>query len=314
MAAMDTDGYAYIPRAEWPAGWEATVAAAATCFDEAVLGEKQKLLESINSERLQLKFSRQMSALPPPIRACVEVLDRRMRALCGDDAEQYALHDCYALLTPADEQREEARAPQKWHLDAVSRFPVAALVLRGGRATEFIEGPYSDFSAGVPAATLEAWCAPLKNVNALTWGSDSEEEWMHWQTHMHAARLVTGRRVDEETGEECEESDWNKLPVAPPPADADVPGGHSIFWSNKVHRGPGTDRGEERLVLFCAWQPTRSGRKAAHSKKESETDYSYYDTHLEPKLVLSERGRRSTKRRVGGDGGDGPRGKRRQRA
>ena len=71
--------------------------------------------------------------------------------------------------------------------------------------------------------------------------------------------------------------------------------------------------GEERLVLFCAWQPTRGGRRGANSKKESETDYSYYDTHLEPKLVLSERGRRSTKRRGGGEGGGGQEGARSKR-
>lgn len=33
-------------------------------------------------------------------------------------------------------------------------------------------------------------------------------------------------------------------------------------------------------------------------KKESETDYSFYDSHLEPKLKLSERATRSFKRRL----------------
>ena len=61
-------------------------------------------------------------------------------------------------------------------MDAVRRFPVAALLLRGGRWTEFAAGPYSDFSAGVPEDTLERWCAPWKDINAPTWESGSAEE------------------------------------------------------------------------------------------------------------------------------------------
>ena len=66
----------------------------------------------------------------------------------------------------------------------------------------------------------------------------------------------------------------------------------------QVHRGPGTLEGEERLVLFCSWRPA-TGSKAS-AKQQSETDYSFYDSHLEPKLRLSERARRSEKRRNGG--------------
>eukprot|EP00908_Phaeocystis_cordata_P001031 Transcript_11107.p1 GENE.Transcript_11107~~Transcript_11107.p1 ORF type:complete len:341 (-),score=51.28 Transcript_11107:184-1206(-) len=190
---MNTVGYEYITRDQWPEGWEQTVAQAAGEFDQAILGEKQKLLERINTNRLQLKFARSVAALPPAICACVKELEGRMRTLCGDGvADGLMLQDCYALLTPADETDEEARSPQKWHLDAITRFPVAALVLRGGRCTEFSVGAYSDFSAGVAPATLERWTAPLKNIHARTWESDSIEEWMHFQHHLHTARLVTG--------------------------------------------------------------------------------------------------------------------------
>ena len=239
-AGMESVGYHYARRSEWPDAWQATVAEAASAFDAAILGEKQKLLERINTNRLQLKFPRTLAALPAPIRACVEEIEARMRALCGDEAAGLVLQDCYALLTPADETDEEARSPQRWHLDAVTRFPVAALVLRGGRATEFVVGPYSDLAAGVAPATLARWIAPLKNIHALTWESDSLEEWMHFQHHLHAARLVTGVAIDDEHSEpeEYEECDWSKLPVAEAPPEAGEAGGYSIFWSNKVHREP----------------------------------------------------------------------------
>ena len=197
------------------------------------------------------------------------------------------LQDCYALFTPADEVDEEARAPQRWHLDAIKRFPVAALLLRGARATEFAAGSYSDFTEGVSAQTLSEWTASLKQINAKTWEAESVEEWEHFGQHLHAASLVTG--VDPETGDaEC---DWSKLEIAPTPEWS--AGSSSIFWSNKVHRGPGTDAGEERLVLFCSWLPVDA---KGRSKKESDTDYSFYDGHLEPKLRLSRRAVRGTKR------------------
>ena len=65
-----------------------------------------------------------------------------------------------------------------------------------------------------------------------------------------------------------------------------------------MHRGPGTEMGEERLVLFCSWLPPSAAAASSHArkKKESETDYSFYDVHLEPKLRLSERAVRSQKR------------------
>ena len=216
----------------------------------------------------------------------VEVLHARLVTTCGDELQSFVLQDCYALYTPPEEISAEARAPQRWHLDAIKRFPVAALLLRGARATEFGVGSYSDLSAGISARTLEEWTASLKLINAKTWEAESEAEWMHFSQHLHAASLVTGE--DNETG--VGECDWSKLRVAPTPEA--TAGSASIFWSNKVHRGPGTELGEERLVLFCSWLPAATKGK----KKESETDYSFYDGHLEPKLRLSARARRDLAR------------------
>jgi len=80
-----------------------------------------------------------------------------------------------------------------------------------------------------------------------------------------------------------------------------------------------------RLVLFCSWLPVaqlpaaqrQEGRRSdkrgasefAAATQQSETDYSFYDTHLEPKLRLSERARRSLSR-TQSDGS--PRAKRRR--
>ena len=68
--------------------------------------------------------------------------------------------------------------------------------------------------------------------------------------------------------------------------------------------------GEERLVLFCSWMPVGAGggpgpeapqradgrRGSSAASAQSETDYSFYDGHLEPKLRLSKRATRSIKR------------------
>jgi len=282
---MDTDGFLHIGAAEQPADWRERVSKAAAFCEEAIRQGEQRggAVEPINSERLQLKFARSLNALPPQLRYCVEVLQRHVFASCPGE---YALQDCYALYSPADETSSVARAPQKWHLDAIRRFPVGALVLRGRRGTEFAAGPYVDFAAGVPDRTLDKWTASLKQINAETWESDSVEEWEHFSGVLHRAQLVTGRNELDE--EEC---DWDALGIARAPSAA--AGDASIFWSNKVHRGPGTDLGEERLVLFCSWLPVelqKSTRKSNY--KESETDYSYYDSHLEPKLRLSGRAQR----------------------
>eukprot|EP00900_Chrysochromulina_parva_P006307 jgi/Chrpa1/15678/Chrysochromulina_OHIO_Genome00021930-RA len=291
---MQTDGFEYVHPSSLPESWGSLVSEAEAAVNAGLDRARLKDgLESINSQRLQLRFPRS-DALPAPLRRVVDVLHERIVASCGRDLATYVLQDCYALLTPADEEGEVARAPQRWHLDAVKQFPVAALLLRGARATEFAAGAYSNLSAGVSERTLDCWCAPLRTLNTPTWEAESIEEWEHFGGHLHAMGLVTG--VDVETGEpEC---DWDKLAIAPGPTDTAVPGSASIFWSNKVHRGPGTDLGEERLVLFCSWLPpsAAAASKRTGAKKESETDYSFYDVHLEPKLRLSKRAVRSQKR------------------
>ena len=81
--SMDADGYVYVPCSSGPQGWLETVRAAAAHFDHAIVGaEAQKRLECINSRRLQLKWPRSLDALPPPIRACVETLQRRVFSMC----------------------------------------------------------------------------------------------------------------------------------------------------------------------------------------------------------------------------------------
>jgi len=161
-----------------------------------------------------------------------------------------------------------------WHLDALKRFAVAALVLRGGHATEFPVGRYSDFSAGVDSSTLDEWTAAFKHDGSQAdegRHAESTEELAHFTHHLTTAGLVTGASA----------ANWTKLERAPVPRA--TAGFATFFWSNKVHRGPATREGEERLVLFCTWLPPSMARAT-----ESETDYSYRACHLEPKLRLSD--------------------------
>lgn len=295
---MTSDGYEYVlherrqcsvDSSTYSAWSEAVHLAAAHVEAELqTTREVSGKLESINSNRLQLKFARSIDVLSPALRPVVEMLEAQVVAAAGLQ-EELVLQDCYALFTPADEENEEARAPQRWHLDSVKKFPVAALCLKGGRWTEFADGPYSDFG-DCSSLDLEQWSAPWRSLAVPTWESESVEEWEHWSRHLHAARLVTG-------DDEC---DWDRLPAAPRPPRSGT-GDASIFWSNKLHRGPGTEVGEERLVLFCSWMPVGERRKPASGSSasrsaQSETDYSFYDGHLEPKLRLSERAGRNMKR------------------
>lgn len=289
QTSLQVEGYEYLRSSSLPADWPRLVAEAAAAVDAGLdKARSSSALEAINSERLQLRFPR--LALPEPLRRCVDALQARMVASCGAEYAGHTLQDCYALLTPTEEIGGDSRAPQRWHLDAIKRFPVAALLLRGGRSTEFSAGRYSDFTAGVSAAQLEEWTASLKTLNTPTWECESAEEWEHFGAHLHAAGLVTG--ADAETGDgEC---DWSTLAVAPAPEAS--AGSSSLFWSNRVHRGPATELGEERLVLFCSWLPAEAAAGGRNAKKESETDYSFYDGHLEPKLRLSVSAARSYKR------------------
>lgn len=298
---LSATGFVYLPAGVQGREWNQMVERAAAdvwCAIERTRspGSGGPILELINSSRLQLKFDRTTERLPDGLRDAVEALQARVFAHCGCTEHDYALQDCYALFTPADEINEEARAPQQWHLDAITRFPVAALLLHGQRWTEFTAGPYSDFSAGVDEAKLEEWCAPWKNLRAKTWCSESVEEWEHWRGHMYAADLVG-------VGDEGEcTSVWGERPVAPTPRTSRV-GDACIFWSNKVHRGPGTEEGEERIVLFCSWLPREHRGSGKARTAQSQTDYSFYDTHLEHKLFLSDRAQRGLKRLESGGGG-----------
>lgn len=297
-STLDSDGYVYLSGSAEAEPWAQIVARAAAEFDAAALplaNTQQLPLVPINSRRLQLKWKRSLAALPDAIQSCVQRLEEHVISLTG--SHEWALQDCYALLTPSDEVDAVARAPQAWHLDALKRFPVAALLLRGRRSTEFALGPYSDFSSGVPEATFDEWTNSLKQFHVPTWAAESLEEWEHFRAHLRSAQLITG-----ETAHGVSECDW-ATQLAAAPAPAGVAGDASVFWSNKVHRGPGTSPGEERLVLFCSWQPLRAATLSVKDRdnyEQSETDYSYYDSSLEPKLTVSERAARSIKRQLGG--------------
>ena len=155
---MFTLGYEYLTPEQKPAGWAAAVKKAAAYVQHQVdlaASQANVRLERINTARLQYKFPRALEALPVELRPVVEMLQARVLELCGSTA--FRMQDCYALYTPADEVLQEARNPQNWHLDAVKRFPVAALLLQGARSTEFADGAYSDFASGVSEATLERW-------------------------------------------------------------------------------------------------------------------------------------------------------------
>ena len=306
-ATMERDGYEYHDDDAFPPGWaelveRAAVAAEALLAEDAVAAERK--LETINSHRRQLRFvpegghvtvgSHESSAsptssstttegTPPSLRRYVELTSRSeailecartlKRRLLPPEMSDWVAQDLYVLHTPREEEGSRARAPQAWHLDSIKKFAVAALVLRGGHPTEFPAGPYSDFSEGVCASKLEGYMRFWRTDGFDTEPgreAESVEEHEHFTHHLAAAGLTTG----------AYRCDWDKLEVAPYPRAS--PGFATTFWSNKVHRGPATGRGEERLVLFCTWLPPGMPQAA-----ESETDYTFKACHLEPKLRLS---------------------------
>ena len=87
--------------------------------------------------------------------------------------------------------------------------------------------------------------------------------------------------------------DWDNQ-VAPVHEGCDGEGDGVIFFSNKVHRGPATWTGEERIVLFVSWNKHRRGKVSLGGS--SQTDYSYYKCHLEPKLRLTKHAERNERR------------------
>lgn len=200
---------------------------------------------------------------------------RALKAQLGPETDGWVNQDLYVLFTPREEEGTKARAAQSWHLDSIKKFAVAALVLRGGHATEFPVGRYSDFSEGVDVAKLDGWMDFFRRDGFETdpgREAESVEEHEHFVHHLTTSKLTTGPY-------KC---DWTKLKVAPVPQA--LPGFATTFWSNKVHRGPATAKGEERLVLFCTWLPPGMVQASA---TDSETDYSFKACHLEPKLRLS---------------------------
>ena len=279
--ALDTSGYVYLPAV--------TSAQQAACAAEEVdkafareIAARGDAYSRINSEREQVKLGREHDKLPQGVRGLVRRLEERLQDLCPE--EHGPLMDVYALRTAGAETNAEARAPQEWHLDDYSKFPVAAVILRGQGATEFHHGPYADFANGAPGeSTLKAWTEDWRLYKRQLWCSQSEEEQRHWTERLRAAGLLS------EDGKRC---DWDRPAV---PAISCAAGDGAIFWSNKVHRGPGTQPGEERVVLFVSWNRHRQGRRARNAP--SETDYSYYAEHFEPKLKLSKRAERSSKRK-----------------
>lgn len=288
-ATMEREGYRYHTMGDFPGGWSelverAALAAEALLYDDAQAERTERRLETINSHRRQLRFVPEgvstddtpnlkryvvLTASSRSIHDCA----RALKAQLGPEMAEWVAQDLYVLHTPREEEGSKARAPQTWHLDSIKKFAVAALVLRGAHATEFPKGAYSDFSAGVAPSKLEEWMQFWRTDSFDTdpgREAESVEEHEHFTRHLTEAQLTTGAY-------KCE---WTKLEVAPAPTAA--PGFATTFWSNKVHRGPATAKGEERLVLFCTWLPPGMARKT-----ESETDYSYKACHLEPKLRLS---------------------------
>lgn len=100
----------------------------------------------IQSAREQYKLGRDLEQLTEGVRVAVEKVQERLQHLCKPGEEVPPLMDVYALRTGKEEEDPEARAPQRWHLDDYTKFPVAALVLRGRGATEFHTGAYADFT------------------------------------------------------------------------------------------------------------------------------------------------------------------------
>ena len=149
---MQQQGYVYEDAIITPEEARAACADISRKFDEA--GGVVKHYSIIQSAREQYKLGRDLDQLSPPVRVAVERVQERLERLLHP-VEVPPLMDVYALRTAKWEDGEEARAPQRWHLDDYTKFPVAALVLSGTGATEFHTGLYADFSAGADGEPIE---------------------------------------------------------------------------------------------------------------------------------------------------------------
>mmetsp|Transcript_32729 Transcript_32729/g.52686 ORF Transcript_32729/g.52686 Transcript_32729/m.52686 type:complete len:242 (+) Transcript_32729:331-1056(+) len=218
------------------------------------------------------------------MKVAVEKLCKQLGHVCPDEGET-PLMDVYILRTSAAETDKDARDPQKWHLDDVTKFLVAAVVLSGQGATEFHAGPYADLSEGVSPEVLNEWTVEWRK--GWVDHSQSDEEKAHWTAKARAAELIS-------PGNDCQ-CDWNRADVKPQCG----PGDGVFFWSNKVHRGPATKVGEERIILFVSWNAWTTRSKATTSPNSASlTDYSYYEDHLTKKLELSEKSKRIAQREL----------------
>ena len=122
-SAMESLGFRYLNVADFPTDWARSVAAA-----EAVATRDQRALKPCGAGeyqlgRLQLRFKGgwRLPQFDPssntPADRCRILWERETAMSCRT-----------ATLSPR--KREEARAPQRLHMDAVKAFPVAALLPR----------------------------------------------------------------------------------------------------------------------------------------------------------------------------------------
>jgi hypothetical protein len=298
VTSMAEDGYKYFEPGAFSKDWPRLVGDAADAASR-LLEAAANRVERITSVRRQMRFlpegvvaadvpnAERYVALTHESRAihqCARELKKKLVRELGPEVEAWVPQDLYVLHTPEHEEGKHARDPQAWHLDAMKKFAVAALVLKGGHPTEFPVGKYSDFSEGVHADTLDAWVQVYKQDGTQADEgrfAESQRELEHFTHHLTTAGLVTGPAARGDDSAIPHTLNWAKLQRAPAPKA--TPGFATCFWSNKVHRGPATKRGEERLVLFCTWLPPDMARA-----DESETDYSYRACHLGPKLRLSD--------------------------
>ena len=301
---------------------------ALSAVDRAFAAEGQGY-SRINSNREQVKLGRRMHQMVPALQEAVAVLEAHwLRADPAAGGEMPPLMDVYALRTARDERDDVARAPQAWHLDHYSKFPVAAAILKGQGATEFHCGPYADLASGQRPETLEMWTEEwrtgwkVSRQSARHWRvgsllvtvhlllrrpvslfsdvcvqgmkldtdpppSQSHEELAHWTTRLDAAGLL---RADDKS------LDFDRVDEAAKP-ECSGAGDIALFWSNKVHRGPRTTVGEERVVLFVSWSMWAASSSRSGVGAASLTDYSFYDWHFKPKLVMSHRALRNARRK-----------------
>jgi hypothetical protein len=292
--ALNSRGFTYLSEIVETVDVEAAIAEVNEAFKKGQITGNQAY-SRINSHREQVKLGRDLAKLSPKVRLAVQALEERWkRHWNAEDGEFPPLMDVYALRTAADEKVAEARAAQAWHLDDCTKFPVAALILLGCGATEFHAGPYADLSQGCTPETIAEWTKDWRHgrwedKEKVYWQhSESIAEQQHWRSRLREAGLLS------EDNDRC---NWNRL-------DEDKPenagaGDGVLFWSNKVHRGPATEDGVERIVLFVSWNWWAArGKMSVHAA--SPTDYSFFEWHLSPKLRLSERADRLSKRQKRG--------------